>query len=87
VTPELRKEEDEFREALIKYLKANDCLSDTSFLTHWYIIGASEKMDDVGSSSVSSCPDSGASFAMQLGMLDYCQARLRGILVKDAFED
>lgn len=81
------KADEEFREHLIKYLKAKHCLSENSFLTHWYVIGASEKLDDSGASSVSSCPDANNPFALQLGMLDWCQARLHGILVKDAFEE
>jgi hypothetical protein len=77
-----REVEEEFREALIKYLKANDALSDDSLLLHWYVIAASQSMKDDDTSSISASPNNGNPFAMQLGMVEYARTWLKADLAK-----
>lgn len=82
MTPDERKAEDQFRQALIKYLKANDALSDDSILTHWYVIVASENMKDPEVSSVSAMPDETNPFPMQMGMVEYARVWLKTDLAR-----
>ena len=63
--------EDKFREALIEYLRAEDCIKETSVLTHFMVIGATIQTDDPDLSSVIMCPSDQFPFAYQIGVLQY----------------
>lgn len=69
--------EDEFREALIKYLRAEDSLSDDSHLIHFVVIANSVSMTDPEIERVATKSDSGLTFTHQMGLMEYAQANFR----------
>jgi hypothetical protein len=87
MTPDKNKAEDEFREALIKYLRANDALGEDSFLVNWYVITASENMKDSDLSSISAMPSNNNPYAMQLGMVEYVRTWLKADIISRPDDD
>lgn len=69
--------EDKFREALIEFLQAEDCLSADSFVTHFYVVATSESMKDSDTSLLSTCPSTGFPFVYQMGALEYALTKLK----------
>ena len=77
-----RKLEDEFREAVIKYLRGNKILGERALLANFVIIGDSRNIDEEGTSTVSFCANPEAPFVLQVGMVEYAGQMLKSDIVR-----
>ena len=74
--------EDEFREALNKYMNA-DHPNENRHLVHWVVITNSVSLTDSDADLVGVLTDESLAFSHEMGLIDYVQTILRGRVVRE----
>jgi len=84
----INQEADEaFRPHLLAYLRKKDGIPEDSYMTHWYVITASQMASNANYSAVAGCPSEGFPLAYQVGVVDYTLTQLRHEVVRDDDDD
>jgi hypothetical protein len=78
-----RKHEEEFRDALIKYMEACEFTTEGSILTDFIVITVETDMVEPSRSTTAYFPSTNTSFPAQVGMLEYIRTMYKRRIINN----